>query len=181
LAPFSSELDEIRRASVGDRAAQKALVHRHMPVIYRISFRVLRDKAEAEDITQETFLRAWKMLPDWEPRAKFSTWACGVALNLCRDRLRRKKAILVDVLPECADPAPHPEAQLAMNQTVERIAGHIAALPPRQREALTLCAFEGLGNKEAAVAMSISVHALEGLLGRARRSLKAVLQKDIMP
>jgi RNA polymerase sigma-70 factor (ECF subfamily) len=68
-----------------------------------------------------------------------------------------------------------------MNQTVERIAGHIAALPPRQREALTLCAFEGLGNKEAAVAMSISVHALEGLLGRARRSLKAVLQKDIMP
>ena len=58
--------------------AQSALVNRHMPVVWRVAFRMLRDRQEAEDVTQETFLRAWKMLPDWEDRAKFSTWACTV-------------------------------------------------------------------------------------------------------
>lgn len=86
-----TELDQITRAARGDRAAQTALVNRNMPIIYRVAYRMLQDQAEAEDVTQETFLRAWKVLPEWQPKAKFSTWACTVALNLCRDRLRKKK------------------------------------------------------------------------------------------
>jgi len=81
----------------------------------------------------------------------------------------------MDTLPDQMDKALQPDAELASNQAVAEIETHIAALPDRQREALSLCALEGLGNKEAAEVMGVTVHALEGLLGRARRSLRASL------
>lgn len=173
-----TELDQIARAARGDRAAQTALVNRNMPIIYRVAYRMLQDQAEAEDVTQETFLRAWKVLPDWQPKAKFSTWACTVALNLCRDRLRKKKPVLMDELPERVDPALRPEEALASQQAQAGLAAKIAQLPDRQREALTLCALEGMTNIEAAEAMRVSVRALESLLARARRSLRASLQAE---
>lgn len=175
-----TELDQIARAARGDRAAQTALVNRNMPIIYRVAYRMLQDQAEAEDVTQETFLRAWKVLPDWQPKAKFSTWACTVALNLCRDRLRKKKPVLMDELPERVDPALRPEEALASQQAQAGLAAKIAQLPDRQREALTLCALEGMTNIEAAEAMRVSVRALESLLARARRSLRASLQAETL-
>jgi RNA polymerase sigma-70 factor, ECF subfamily len=173
------ESDQIARAAGGDRAAQAALVNRNMPIVFRVAYRMLQDRAEAEDVTQETFLRAWKQLPDWQPKAKFSTWACTVALNLCRDRLRKKKPVLMDELPERVDTALRPEEALASRQGIEGIAEKIAALPERQREALTLCALEGMSNIEAAAVMDVGVRALESLLARARRSLRASLSAQI--
>ncbi len=174
-----SELDQITRAANGDRAAQAALVNRNMPIIFRVAYRMLQDRAEAEDVTQETFLRAWKTLPDWQPKAKFSTWACTVALNLCRDRLRKKKPVLMDEVPERVDTALRPEQALASQQAIGRIESKIAALPERQREALSLCALEGMTNIEAAETMDVSVRALESLLARARRALKAELNAEL--
>ena len=173
-----SELDQITRAASGDRAAQAALVNRNMPIVFRVAYRMLQDRAEAEDVTQETFLRAWKAIPDWQPKAKFSTWACTVALNLCRDRLRKKKPVLMDELPDRVDPELQPDESLESQQALQRIDEKIAALPERQREALTLCALEGMTNIEAAASMDVSVRALESLLARARRSLRAGLSAD---
>ena len=147
-------------------------------LFFRVAYRMLQDRAEAEDVTQETFLRAWKALPDWQPKAKFSTWACTVALNLCRDRLRKKKPVLMDELPERVDPELRPDESLESQQALQRIDEKIAALPERQREALTLCALEGMTNIEAAATMDVSVRALESLLARARRSLRAGLGAD---
>ena len=158
--------------------AQAALVNRHMPVVWRVAFRMLKDRQEAEDVTQETFLRAWKMLPDWQDRAKFSTWACTVALNLSRDRLRKKRPVLMDELPEQADHGPRPDQALDQKQAGGRITALVDNLPERQKEALTLCAFEGMTNIEAAAAMDISVDALESLLARARRKLREQLEED---
>ncbi|MEO1322163.1 MAG: sigma-70 family RNA polymerase sigma factor [Pseudomonadota bacterium] len=174
-----SELDQITRAASGDRAAQAALVNRNMPIVFRVAYRMLQDRAEAEDITQETFLRAWKALPDWQPKAKFSTWACTVALNLCRDRLRKKKPVLMDELPERVDTGLRPEESLASQQALRGIEAKIAGLPERQREALTLCALEGMTNIEAAATMDVSVRALESLLARARRALRADLSAEL--
>lgn len=137
---------------------------------------MIGDRAEAEDITQETFLRAWKALPDWTPKAKFSTWACTVALNLCRDRLRKKKPVLMDELPERVDQAQRPDEALASSQAQNWIASQIAGLPERQREAISLCALEGMSNIEAAEVMGVSIHALESLLARARRTLRPSLK-----
>lgn len=173
-----SELDQITRAANGDRAAQAALVNRNMPIVFRVAYRMLQDRAEAEDVTQETFLRAWKTLPNWQPKAKFSTWACTVALNLCRDRLRKKKPVLMDEVPERIDTALRPEESLASQQAISGIERKIAALPERQREALSLCALEGMTNIEAAATMDVSVRALESLLARARRALKAAMSAE---
>jgi RNA polymerase sigma-70 factor (ECF subfamily) len=174
-----SELDQITRAANGDKAAQTALVNRNMPIVFRTAYRMIGDRAEAEDITQETFLRAWKMLPTWQPKAKFSTWACTVALNLCRDRLRKKKPVLMDELPERVDNALRPEEALASSQALSGIEAEILKLPDRQREAISLCALEGMGNIEAAETMDVSVHALESLLARARRTLRTALKPAI--
>lgn len=91
---FTSDLDQITRAAAGDAAAIRALVNRYSPGVLSLATRMLGDTAEAEDVTQEAFIRAWKALPSWEPRAKFSTWLHRVALNLCYDRLRKRWELL---------------------------------------------------------------------------------------
>ncbi|MEZ5945938.1 MAG: RNA polymerase sigma factor [Hyphomonas sp.] len=172
---FTSELDQITRAAAGDPSAAAWLVDRYSPGIIGLATRMLGDRMEAEDVTQETFLRAWKALPGWEPRAKFSTWLHRVALNLCYDHLRKRREALPGDLPDMADPALTPPEQLAQAERVRAIEAAIAALPERQAAALTLCALQGHSQAEAADIMETSVEALESLLARARRSLRAVL------
>ena len=81
----------------------------------------------------------------------------------------------MDELPEQADAALHPEQALSQKQASDRINTLVDALPDRQKAALSLCAFEGLGNIEAAEAMGVSIEALESLLARARRKLRLEL------
>lgn len=171
-----TEAQEIARAAAGDKRAQSALVNRHMPRVYALAKRMVLDAQEAEDITQETFIRAWKAMPDWEPRARFSTWLHRVALNLCYDRLRKRRDVTgVDDLPERVDTGLKPDEALDQAQKVKAIERAIAELPERQRAAIALTAFDGVGNIEAAAVMDTSVEAMESLIGRARRALKAKL------
>ncbi|KCZ93791.1 RNA polymerase sigma factor [Hyphomonas johnsonii] len=172
---FTSDLDQIARAAAGDRQAASALVNRYSPGVLALASRMLSDRTEAEDVTQETFIRAWKALPDWEPRAKFSTWLHRVALNLCYDRLRKRRETLMDELPERTDPALMPHEALDQAERVRAVEAAIAALPERQAAALTLCALQDHSQAEAADIMEISVEALESLLARARRTLRTVL------
>lgn len=173
------EADQIVRAAAGDGRAQAALVHTHMPRVYAVAKRMLKSAEEAEDVTQEAFIRAWKALPDWEPRAKFSTWLHRVTLNLCYDRLRKtREQTGADELPERIDPGLRPDEVLDQRQKVEAIEIAIGELPERQKAALTLCSLQGFGNIEAAEIMEISVEALESLLSRARRKLKLVLRPE---
>lgn len=175
---FSSDLDQITRAAAGDQTAVAFLVRRYSPAVLALASRMLNDREEAEDVVQETFLRAWKALPTWEPRAKLSTWLHRVALNLCYDRLRKKRETLMDVLPEQVSPEPSPDVQLDQTQRVKAVEKAIAALPERQAAALTLCAVQGHSQNEAAEIMNIGVKALESLLSRARRTLKLQLLEE---
>ena len=172
---FTSDLDQITRAAAGDPAAVRALVRRYSPGVLGLATRMLGDAVEAEDVTQETFLRAWKALPGWEPRAKFSTWLHRVALNLCYDRLRKKREALPGDLPEQADTGLTPHEAYDQRQRIGAIETAIGRLPERQSAALTLCALQGHSQAEAAEILEISVEALESLLARARRTLRAEL------
>ncbi len=174
----ADETEQIRKAACGDRRAQAALVHRHMPGLYAFALRILLSREEAEDVTQETFLRAWKVLPDWQPRAKFSTWLYRVALNLSRDRLRKHRETLMPELPELSDTGLRPDQALEQIQAVGALGAAISALPQRQRAALQLCAIEGRSQQDAAEILEISVDALESLLARARRSLRQTVNED---
>jgi RNA polymerase sigma-70 factor (ECF subfamily) len=175
---LDSDPDEalLARVAEGDPAAVRALVARKLPRLMSLGQRMLGDAAEAEDVAQEAFLRVWKQAPRWQPgRAKFDTWLHRVALNLCYDRLRRRREVVTDTPPEQTDPGRSAEQGLVARDTAAQVAGALAALPDRQREAIVLCHYQELGNIEAAAAMGVSVEALESLLGRGRRALRTAL------
>lgn len=173
---FDPDEDLVTRVGAGDPAAIRALVARKSGRLLGLAHRMLGDLAEAEDVTQEAFMRAWKQAPDWRPgAAKFDTWLHRVALNLCYDRLRRRREVVMETLPERPDEGPAPDRGLEAQDTGRQVARAMQALPDRQREAIVLCHYQEMGNIEAAALMGVSVEALESLLGRGRRALRAAL------
>jgi len=164
----------VERVGAGDAAAARLLVAAKLPRVLGLAVRTLRDSAAAEDVAQEAFLRVWRTAGCWEPgRARFDTWLHTVVLNLCRDRLRRRREVTGVDLPEPSDPAPDAEAVLLQAERGTRVADAIAALPERQREAILLVHYQDLSGTEAAEALGVSAEALESLLARGRRALRA--------
>jgi RNA polymerase sigma-70 factor (ECF subfamily) len=166
----------LARVAAGDPAAVRAMVGRKLPRLMSLAQRMLGDAGEAEDVAQEAFLRIWKQAARWKPgQAKFDTWLHRVALNLCYDRLRRRREVVTDAPPDQADPGPAPDRGLEAADVATRVSRALQALPERQREAIVLCHYQELGNIEAAAVMGVSVEALESLLSRGRRALRAAL------
>ncbi len=166
----------VQRAGRGDPAAAQALVARKLPRVLALAYRTLGDPAEAEDVAQEAMLKVWRHAPGWRPgKARFDTWLHRVALNLCYDRLRRRREQPMADLPERVDPGFGPDRGLRAADVGRRVAAALQALPERQRDALVLCHYQELGNIEAAEVMGVSVEALESLLSRGRRSLRGAL------
>jgi RNA polymerase sigma-70 factor (ECF subfamily) len=166
----------VRRAGLGEAAAVQALVARKLGRVLSLAERLLGDAFEAEDVAQETFLRVWRIAPRWRPgAAKFDTWLHRVTLNLCFDRLRRRRERPVAEPPDLPDPGPAPDRGLIAEDVGRRVRAALQALPPRQRQAIVLCHYQELGNIEAAGLMGVSVEALESLLSRGRRALKSAL------
>lgn len=174
----SADPDEVllERIGQGDSAAVSVLVSRKLPRLLSLARRILGDPVEAEDVAQETLVRTWKQARDWVPgRARIDTWMHRVALNLCYDRLRRRKDQVSTDDVEIVDTAAGPGARIEQVQSAAALQTALNALPERQRVAITLCYYQELSNIEAAALMTVSVEALESLLSRARRSLRAKL------
>lgn len=181
MAVDDPDEDLVRRVGRGDPAAVQALVARKLPRMLALAQRMLNDAAEAEDVAQEAMLRAWRQAPSWRPgQAKFDTWLHRVGLNLCYDRLRRRREIATDAPPDRPDEGPAPDRGLLAADVGRRVQAALSALPDRQREALVLCHYQELTNIEAARLMSVSVEALESLLSRGRRVLRQALA-DLAP
>lgn len=166
----------LRKVARGDQRAAAELMDRRLPAVLSLARRMMMDETEAEDVAQDAFLRVWRAAPNWrEGEAKLSTWLHRVTLNLCYDRLRRRREVLVEHPPEQPDSGPGPADGLAAADVSRRVEAAVATLPPRQRAALSLCYYKELSNIDAAAAMEISVEALESLLSRARRTLRREL------
>lgn len=166
----------IERVGRGEPAATRMLVAAKLPRVLSLATRMLRDTGEAEDVAQEAFVRVWRNAGAWQPgRARFDTWLHTVVLNLCRDRLRRRREVTSDAVPDTADPTPDAEAGLIEAERSSAVASAIAALPERQREAILLVHYQDMFGADAASVLNISVEALESLLARGRRSLRARL------
>ncbi len=163
----------IALAGAGDRAAYRALVDRHLTRMVGIAQRILGNRADAEDATQEAFLRIWVHAPRWQAdRARFTTWAYRILMNLCLDVKRRPMGASLEGIAEPADPALDAMEELDRQQTWQRVHHAMATLPDQQRAVIALCYYEGLSNAEAAEVLSVTVGAIESLLVRARRRLR---------
>ncbi|USI74716.1 RNA polymerase sigma factor [Sphingomonas morindae] len=181
MSPDDPDAGLVARVGRGDAQAARQLVSAKLPRLLALARRLLGDAAEAEDVAQETLLRAWRQAAAWRPgAARFDTWLHQVTLNLCRDRLRRRRMASPPALPEIADPAPPADRAIEEAARGRAVADAIAALPDRQREAILLVHYQDLGNIAAAAAMAISVEALESLLARGRRSLRATFAAQDM-
>lgn len=167
------------RIAAGDRAAARALMADNLPRILGMARRMLNDAGEAEDVAQDTFLRVWKAAGRWQAgQARVSSWVTRIAINLCYDRLRKHREVPTDQVPDLADTAPGQEAVLMAGEASARLTEALGRLPVRQRQAIELVHYQDLSNIEAAAIMEVSVDALESLLARGRRGLRALLIGD---
>jgi RNA polymerase sigma factor (sigma-70 family) len=176
LAADDPDEDLVRRVGEGEAQAVEQLVARKLPRMTALARRLLGDAAEAEDVVQEVFVRAWAQAPRWQPGiARFDTWLHRVALNLCTDRLRKRRDLPLPDDWDAPDPAAGPDAGLDAEQQSDRVGRALQRLAPRQREAIVLTYYQELPNREAAALMGIQVDALESLLARGRRALREQL------
>lgn len=169
----------LARMGRGEHAAASVLSARKRPRLVSLARRLLGDGVEAEDVAQETLIRTWSQAPSWEAgKARIDTWMHRVALNLCLDRLRRRKPQVAPEAVVLIDEAQAPSARIEARQTAEKVRIALDALPERQREAIVLQYYQDMSNIDAAAHMGVSVEALESLLSRARRNLRKALSDD---
>ncbi len=163
----------------GEPEAARALTLRLGPRAFGLAMRMLKDRAEAEDVSQEALLRLWRAAPGWrEGEAKVSTWLYRVVSNLCIDRMRRRRGghVDLDAIAEPADPAPSAESELQESARGAALQAALDRLPERQKQAVVLRHLEGLSNPEIAGIMDIGVRAVESLTARGRKALEGLLR-----
>ncbi|MGO4915806.1 RNA polymerase sigma factor [Pseudogemmobacter sp. W21_MBD1_M6] len=160
----------------GDAEASRVLMLRLTPRVLGYAARILGDRAEAEDVAQDAMMRLWRIAPDWrQGEAKVSTWLYRVVVNLCTDRLRKKRGAALDEIAEPEDGRPAMEAVLLDQDRAQALDAALAQLPDRQRQAVVLRHLEGLTNPEIGEVMDLSVEAVESLTARGKRALSALL------
>ena len=181
----------LTQLQTGSTDAYQQLLDIHLPPVNRYVIRMLGNASDAEDITQEVFIRLWQKSERFNPElAKLGTWLHQIAHNLCIDYFRKNKNTTneyPEYVPGQTQPskvhasttqatAAEPQEVLSRQRQVLDISRAMSHLPERQRSAIVMCHYQGLSNKEAAEILEISVDALESLLSRGRKKLRDLLQ-----
>ena len=172
--PPSDQIDDaflVQAAQDGDLAAFEAIVRRHQRSVYRVAVRMLGSSADAQDVTQDTFVRAWRGIHSFRRDSALSTWLYRIVIRRCLDLLATRRSFeplaeaeLALVVPDVADSVAQRERLRAVMQAINR-------LPADQRAALVLREFEGLSHRELAEVLAISVPAVKARIHRARLAM----------
>lgn len=173
------ELQLIRQAQAGDTAAFAALVERHGQFVYNLALRTLNNSEEAEDIAQETFLRAWQSLSRFRADSQIRTWLYRITTNLCYNRLPKLRADFEaldptdELLPE--GDTRSVETRMVSAELREDIYQAVDALPEHYRLLITLRHNEGYSYEEIAAITELPLGTVKTGLFRARRQLREAL------
>lgn len=174
----------IEKCLEGDQQGYEALYHAHAESIYRLCYSILLNRQDAEDVTQEAFVYAFKNLHRYDPqRAAFKTWLYTIAISRCRNLYRRKRPALMDItqILQLNVPGPKnesPESVLVAHDARNALEEALAALSPRLREAVVLRYGHGLMYREMAEVMNCPQKTAESRVRLAHDALRGVLQTD---
>lgn len=176
----------VERAQGGDNEAFRLLVERHSRAIFRLAFRMTGNEHDAEDVVQETFLRAYRQLSRYEARSSFSTWlfriASNYALDLMRVRRRHEERRQHgsyedrDVLQTIAESRPGPDREFYGDQVSRSVNAALDQLSAQERTAFVLRHFEGLSIGEIGQALGIGSSATKHSIFRAVQKLRKALE-----
>jgi RNA polymerase sigma-70 factor, ECF subfamily len=171
------DVEVIQRVLAGETAAFALLVQRYEAVTYRLAYRMTRNAEDARDLTQETFVQAFRALGGFQRQAKFSTWLYRIGMNLCLNHLRsagRQDPGEVD--PQLPDTREGSLDQLLISERDRAVAAAIEELPPQQKATLLLRVHEGLSHKEIASVLECAEGTAKANYFHAVRALQRKLQ-----
>ncbi|MCA1563814.1 MAG: sigma-70 family RNA polymerase sigma factor [Acidobacteria bacterium] len=176
----------VTRARDGDSEAFRALVERHSRSIFRVAHRMTGNQQDAEDVVQETFLKAYRQLTRFESRANFGTWLHRIAVNcsidLIRSRPHREAAHdeaaleLMEGTEPMSRREPLPDRLMFSAQVQERVATALERLSPMERAAFILRHFEGQSIEEIGGALGLRTNATKHSIFRAVRKMRLALE-----
>ena len=176
------EADTLRAAQAGDRAAFSEIVERYWDRLYRWLFHLTRDRHQAEDLTQETFLKALAALGSFRSGSNFRAWLFRIGhnnfVNLKRSGKRMKGPPAEDVE---APPVPTPGHVMEDRESLSAVMAAVADLPPEFRTALLLHTQEGLSYREIAAIVKTTEETARWRVFKARQKLMKVLNPDLLP
>jgi len=178
----------IRRAQRGDADAFEQLLLEHQKNVYNLCYRMAGNPDDAMDLSQETFLRAWRCLDQYQFASAFSTWLYRLCSNICIDFLRRRRRQqTVPLTFEDADgeeqtyavpdAQPLPEEQVELKLTRETLAAAMAQLLPEHRAVLQLRVVNEMSYEQIADVLDIQIGTVKSRLSRARNQLKKILER----
>lgn len=167
----------------GEALVMDELLRRYKNPIYHFAYRLSQNNAEAQDITQEVFLRLYQYKDTYKPCGKFCTWIFSIAHNLCVSRLRKKRWLVAwprkqdnpDELRDFESPDPSPQEVVSNNEFSAIVKECIQGLPFLQREALILREYENLDYQEISRILNKSLGTVKTLIHRARQNIKTKL------
>lgn len=173
-----ADIKLVLQSQQGDPAAFEELVRQHQRMVHSLTFRMTGSLADAEDLAQEAFIRAYEQIGCFRGNAKFSTWLYRIAMNACLN-WRQSEARRFQFYTECADefspPRSHQEYSAAKNGVCEHVQSALLKLPAKQRAAIVLTIYDGLNHAEAAQVLGCSETTVSWRVFTARRKLKSWL------
>lgn len=175
------EIELIQKFKKGDKVAFRQLVEKYQDSVINTSYRFLRNREEAEEVAQETFLKVYLSSGSYQPKTKFSTWLFKIVVNCCLNKLRDKKKFLSLPLGEDL-PAPienQPDKCLEKEELVRSVKDAIDSLPENQRTVIILNQYEEFSYQDMAKILDCSISAVESRLFRAKENLKRILAGHI--
>ncbi len=173
-----SDLALVSRTKAGDIEAFSELARRHERVVYNLAYRFMRDGTQAEDMAQETFLKAYRLLNGFRGDCSFSTWLYRVTCSVCLTELnRRRRRNEVELTPVYANASmTEPEEH---TDTPELIRRCVTRLPERYAAIVTMYYLEEISYEEIAETMSIPMGTLKTWMHRARHQLRKIVEKEL--
>jgi RNA polymerase sigma-70 factor (ECF subfamily) len=171
-----ADLESMEQVRRGENGGATRLFQRYSGPLLRFTGRLLGNPAEAEEVTQDVFLKLMARADQYDGRAPVSSWLFAIAANACRDRLRRsvrRPSVALDTVAEAAEPGIPVDERLVDRQRREAVRRALAKLSDEQREALVLARYHGMPYAEIARTLNISEGAVKTRIFRAMETLRA--------